>query len=358
VDESPGYIELCLRSQRRNLAAGFQHVHLDLESAKDWVPEHELLWQMSAPANEGNSVSHAGRRIAIFTGMLRVALLHRHGGLWVDADTLVFPQVQLLAPLIEDFDLVCGEAAGGNLGNAVLGGRSGSPFFQQYWAAILARIEQKRGSEDDPGAKWGEFGFRMASDVFHTLGPDKNWIAPWGVLNTIDHQLTRPTFEPGATIAGSLSPNALGLSIFNNGTAADLRARTAEELLAEETLFAASYRVAMGEGEAPHLCIRNADQLRALNRAHVTYRLSAEAERLVRRNDRLRDQNDALRARVERSVERRDALQEQLRHSRSRTEELDGEIRRLRAQEDDTERSFSGLRALVHQARRRLAGRP
>ena len=375
--ETPGYIELCLRSQRRNLPAGFEHVHLDAESAKEWVPEHDLLWEMSVPADDGNSLSLEGRRIAIFTGMLRVALIHRHGGLWVDADTLVFPQLRLLADLIDDFDVVCGEAATGSLGNAVLGGRAGSPFFEQYWTMILTRIEQKRGQEK-PGALWGEFGFRMAREVFLDCGGAGAWVAPWGVLNTIDHALPRPTFEQGTTIAEAIAPTALGLSIFNNGTSADLRARSVDRLLADETLFATAYRVAMGEVDSPHLSIRDGAQLRALNRANVTHRLLVDADRSATHSARLREQRDKLRARVEKRDAQRDGLKErlrernielqdvqarlakhttELRETQARLKERNEQVRRLQVRVAELERPFPRLRAIVRRARRR-AGRP
>lgn len=368
VGETPGYMELCLRSQRRNLPIGFEHVHLDFESAKEWVPEHDLLWEMSVPADEGSSISQDGRRLAIFTGMLRVALIRRHGGLWVDADTLVFPQIRLLAELVADFDLVCGEAATGNLGNAVLGGRAGSRFFEHYWATILARIEQKR-EQQDYGAGWGEYGFRMLTrGVFLELGCEGAWVAPWGVLNTIDHDLPRPTFEPATTIADALSPNALGVSIFNNGTTADLRALSVDKLLAEDTLFASAYRFAMGETESSHLSIRDGVQLRALNRANVTYRRLAEddkfrtrlatrlSERTAQREDlkvRLRErtaQRDAANARLRERTAQRDRLKERLKERNAR-------VRLLTERVSELERPFARLRALARRAKRRLAGR-
>ncbi len=369
--ETPGYIELCLRSQKRNLPAGFEHVHLDAELAKEWVPEHDLLWEMSVPADTGNSLSLEGRRIAIFTGMLRVALIHHHGGLWVDADTLVFPQLRLLADLIDDFDVVCGEAATGSLGNAVLGGRANSTFFEGYWTMILTRIEQKR-RDVEPGAHWGEFGFRMAREVFLECADAGAWVAPWGVLNTIDHMQPRPTFEQGTTIAEALTPNALGLSIFNNGTSMDLRARSVEKLLAEETLFAMAYRVAMGEVDDPHLSIRDSTQLRALNRAHVTRRLLEGADRSARHLARLREQKDTLLARVDKRTTQRDGLRERLRQrdtelskhttelgeTRARLEERDKQVGRLLTRVAELERPFPRLRAIVRRARGRAGRHP
>jgi hypothetical protein len=393
VGETPGYIELCLRSLRRNLPAGFNHVHLDLESAKEWVPEHELLWEMSVPEDQGNSISLEGRRLALFSDMMRVALIRHHGGLWIDADTLVFPQFRLLADLVADFDLVCGEAPRGVLSNGVMGGRAGSPFFERYWSTMLAQLQQKR-AQHEYAAAWGEFGFQMLTrDVFLELGPERAWVAPWGVLNTIDHNLPRPTFEPGTTIAETLSPSALDLTIYNNGTSADHRALSVEKLLADETLLAEAYRVAMGELESPHLSIRDGAQLRALNYANVIHRRLADGDKVrIRLRDRtgqrdtLRErldertaqnaavrerlaqqtaQRDALRERLTERNAQRDALRERLRQRtgqrddlRKRLKERNAQVDRLRARVAELERPLGQLRADGLRAKHWLAGRP
>lgn len=347
--ETPGYIELCQRSLRRNLPPAFEHVHLDLESAKEWVPEHEheMLWEMAVPADEGDSVSQDGRRIALFTGMLRVALIHRHGGLWVDADTLLFPQFRLLADLVAEFDLVCGEAATGNRpGNAVLGGRAGSPWFEQYWATILKRIELKRAQQDH-GVKWGEFGFLMLRDLFLERGCAGAWVAPWGVLNTIDHQRSHLTFEPARTVADTLSPNALGVSIFNNAISADLRALSVETLLADDTLFAFGYRLAMGDTESPHLNIRDSAQLRALNRANLLHRHLLEDDRLRTQLRKRTEQRDNLREKLRQRGAQLDGVDEQ-------PEQGDARARQVQKRVPESERTSARLRHIARGIKQRL----
>lgn len=371
IDETPGYIDLCLASQRRNLADHFEHVHLDLDSAKEWVPEHELLWEMSVPDGHGRSVSVAGRRVALYSGMMRVALLHRHGGLWVDADTILFPQFGLLAELVDDYDLMLGESSGGEVSNSVLGGRPGSPALAAYWRMISDRIAAKQAA-GEAGAKWGEYGFHMLRAALIESGADNAWVAPWGVFDTVDVHLDRPTFVPGARIEESLSPYALDLSIFNNATDADVRRRSAADLLSEETLFSAAYRVAMGEDECEHLGVRQPSQLRTLNRAHLIVRRMELADRrtadLEARRDTLRErldgalarrdemarrletrtnQRDELRRRLRRRTERLEQTTTQLRRTTARLRARRAEVRRLRARIAELDRSFPRLRRLL-----------
>lgn len=408
-DTQPGYIDLCLDSQRRNLRERFEHVHLDFESVKDWVPEHELLWELAVPDGQDWSTSLAGRRLAIYCGMLRVALLRRHGGLWIDADTLVFPQFGLLAELVGEYDLLCGEssgAAGDNeVNNAILGARPGSPVVTAYWQAIQDRIAAKQAT-GQTGVRWGEYGFRMLRNTLAQTGGAGAWVAPWGVLDTIDTHLPhndRRTFHRGATIEESVPPFALVLSIYNNAVEHALQARSAAELIADETLFSAAYRVAMGEVDCAHLAIHNAAQLRALNRADLTARrmtmldrptarlaaadqanarlrdrlgscyerrdqLTARRDQLTARLDQLTTRRDQLAStlerrtvRLERTSERLNGARDQLAATRATNNRLRRRLRAQHAEIDqlnrriaDLERPFPRVRGLIRQARARV----
>lgn len=335
--ETPGYIELCLRSQQRNLAETFHHVHLDLEAAREWVPEYDELWEMSVPAHEGKSASRETRRLAIFTGMLRVALIQRHGGLWVDADTLLFPQFALLSQIVTEFDLVCGESASGGLGNAVLGGRPGSTFFDRYLAAVRARIADKRAS-GDLAAVWGEFGFHMVRGVFLEQDPHRSWVAPWGVLNTIDPVLERPTFTEGLTVAEALSPTALDVSVFSNGVDGRDRQLSAGDLERGNTLFANAYRIAMGQDDTPHLSVRDVAQLRALNRATLMHRAAGSGD------ERARAVEQTLRAKLRKSRAEHEK-------TRARLEQHEADAEHLRSRVAELERPFPHVRKLVRRVR-------
>lgn len=355
----PGYIEPCLETQRRNLGEHFEHVHLDLASAREWVPEHAELWAASVPDEQGRSGSVEGRRLALYTGMLRVALLRRHGGLWVDADTLVLPRFGLLAPLVEEYDLVCGESSGGSVSNAVLGARPGSAFIAAYWEAIQRRIAS-RAAAGETGTKWGEFGFRMLRSTLLETRGENCWIAPWGVLDTVDAHRPRPTFTPGATIEDSLSPNALGVSIFNNATEDVVRRRTPEELLAEESLFTIAHRAAVGAAPYPaHLALSTPGQLRGLNRVHLMVRRLEQAEVRLQKLATARRRNADLRERSARSAEQAERLRtklarrtEQLTAARERAAAQRAELKRLRRRVAELERPFPRLRRLLRRGGR------
>lgn len=351
----PGYISLCLESQRRNLATDFEHVHLDLSSAEQWVPEHAMLWEAAIPDKQGRSASLEGRRLALYTGMLRVALLRRHGGIWVDADTLLFPRFGLLAPLVEEYDLLCGESSGGSISNAILGARRDSSFIASYWAGIERRIAE-RAESGEVGTQWGEFGFRMLRTILMERRGDSCWIAPWGVLDTVDAHLPRPTFTPGATIEDSLSPAALDLSIFNNATEHDVRRRTAPELLAEDSLFAAAHRVATGAVDHPeHLSISTPDQLRALNSVHVIVRRLQRADHLREKLAVARDRNAELLKRLAVARDRNAELRASVESARSRAARLEAKLEHRAAQLRAARERLRRQRRKVELLKRRVA---
>lgn len=288
--DTPGYIELARQTQARNLAGAFRHVHLDFSSAADWVPERDLLWEMSKPATDGRSQSSRGRHLALFSGMLRVALLKGYGGLWIDADTIVFPSISPLARIVEENDLCAGETAEGELSNAVMGARPGSAFMERYWAAVIARIRQKQDSGDN-GAGWGEFGFRLAQRILLAGSSERVWIAPFGMLVNFDFEQPRQTFE-ATSLEEGVAPFAIVLSLFNNAIGPAERNLAAGALGASDTLIGHAFRHAMGTVASDHLMALIPDVLDHFDRSRVFY---AQHRRFQERTEQANELRERLR---------------------------------------------------------------
>ena len=344
VSGTPAYIEMCLETHHRVLRDDFEVVCLDADSVAEWVPEHELLWSAATPVEQANSFSLPARHVAMFTGMVRVGLLARCGGLWVDADMLALPPLRLLAPLIDEYDLVCGELQSGGISNGVLGARPGSRFIATYWETILERARAKTARGE--GARWGEFGVYMLTDVFLRHGDENTWVAPWGAFDNLNWRLPRPTFEPGTGIE-TLPPFAMDVCIFNNATAADVRERTKADLLAEKTIFSEGYRVAMGQKVSPHLALRTTEQLRSLNRANLVWHSLREVRNAKRANSKLRRSVERLEVDLAQRTEQRDVARRRLRRARRRAAALEAELAGAR-------RRRAGLRRRVGAVRRKI----
>lgn len=306
-DPMPAYVRLCRDTVFANLSDAFDIVDLDFDTCADWVPERDQLWQAAVPLAEGRSHSKTGRHFAQFTGMLRVGLLARYGGLWVDADQIAFANFAHLAPLVQTHDIVAPEEVRGLVTNPVLGACKGSDFAARLWQRILTRLDEKAAA-GETGCRWGEMGFRLLNNVWAEQPPARAFVAPFGSLVSFDTVNGPDLFGPGTD---RLSPLALGLSVFNSGLGDALRARSAEDLTTDDTLFAQALKVAQGDACLQDwLMIRDAAQLAALDRSGpVTARLSerhhsAELKtRLRARNDKVADlkaHNIRLKARLTR----------------------------------------------------------
>jgi capsular polysaccharide synthesis protein len=276
---TPAYIDLCAQTRARNLPAGFEPVQLDFKSCLEWVPERDAIWKMSEPVTEGRSHSGEGRRWAIFCGMLRIALLQKYGGIWIDADTIIFEQFALLAPIVTSHDLVAPEYDGQRIANSVIGGKAGSKFFKLHWQHILKQHKKKQAS-GDLRASWGEYGHRMIRRIFFGHPNLETFILPFGMLIPFDSEEQSPVFNPVLKLQDYLPITAVGLSFYNNTVSGDLRSRPAKDLLADDTIFSQATRLALGQTKN-HLALSGSEQLVPYNRsAHLRAGL-IEVERLL-----------------------------------------------------------------------------
>lgn len=306
-DTTPAHIAMCLETQHRNLSEAFDIVELDLDSCRDWVEDFDRMWTLSVPYRLGRSLSMETRHIAQFTGMLRFALLARHGGLWLDADHVAFPNCALLADQVLACDLVAAEDIDAMPTNSVLGARPGSPFMAACHAALQENLARKQATGEGT-SRWGENGFRMIRRVWAETPPETAFIAPFGSLITFGWDAVIPRFDHAGAGAEVFSPHAMGFSLINNSVSADDRALTREDHLARNSAFSLAYRHAMGEPTplAGQVTLATAAQLAPLNRHRFVadrIRETTEAERreedlrqrLTERNTRI----ESLRARLD-----------------------------------------------------------
>ena len=73
----PGYVKLCMETWR-NCLPGYETVVLDYESLGDWLTP-----------DEQNEVLCRSMTLAMQADGIRCAILRKHGGVWMDADTIL-----------------------------------------------------------------------------------------------------------------------------------------------------------------------------------------------------------------------------------------------------------------------------
>jgi len=295
----PEYIRLCIETQKKNLPPHYEHVHLNFESCIDWVPERDWLWKWSFPAAEGRSQSQEGRRWALFSDMLRIALIRRHGGVWIDIDTLIFPHFTRLRKLHREHEIIVAEGADGQLANGLISARRKSPFMNALWLAMREGLaEKKRRNEQTLG--WGELGFRLLKKQWLYQEAGNGFILPYGMYLNFDHSEESPLFAEASFAASELHVNAIGISVLNNSLAQDIRQMNTEDLTRANTMFARGFRYAMGESGRyqKYLMPLTAEQMISINRdAPVRQSLALmqkKNEHLDRQREKLRERNAEL----------------------------------------------------------------
>jgi len=121
------YLRLCQETVERN--GGLPVVVVGRDSAHDYVELDGDRWRdLPSPVYRSD--------------YLRTRLLHAHGGLWVDSDTIVLEPLSSLLEPLHRYEIVgFGEEAGGRLYNGLLAGRRGSELMGAWMDAQDEAIE-------------------------------------------------------------------------------------------------------------------------------------------------------------------------------------------------------------------------
>jgi hypothetical protein len=297
---------MCLETQNKNAAPGLTPVLLDWDTCLDWVPDRDALWAISMPRSQGKSTDAPSRRIAIFSDLLRLRLLHRYGGVWMDADTIALPGAHILGEAAQRFDFTASTFGEHTLMNGVLAARKGSHFI----AALNADIDRCL-SKAPQNASWGEYGFRLFARSAHLADPARTLILPSGTLNQNSHDSSIDYFGPDGS-PPPLSALSLCVSLHNATTPQDARDLDAATLRERATGFAQLYDIAMQpRGFTPSL-----EDFSALNQSDFALCMVAHREQSNARITAQRDSNAKLKSRLDTSVETARSLKSQLQDAR------------------------------------------
>lgn len=132
-DAMPGYVQLCMETWRRCLP-GFEVVVLDFKSLGDYLSAAEIE-EISCPRES----------LAKQADCIRCALLRKHGGIWLDADTI------LTKPLDErfrsaDVTMVARQGEGGRMiyGAYIHAAHSETRVISEWHRQLLPRVEKSR----------------------------------------------------------------------------------------------------------------------------------------------------------------------------------------------------------------------
>jgi hypothetical protein len=217
----PPYLGLCLDSVRRH-AGGAHLVVVRPETLTDYVSSRPTGFDALLPAHKAD--------------YLRVRLLHDHGGMWIDADTIVF------ADLVANF--LC------HLDNAELVFLGSSGLSQSFFASrargafvadCLARMHDVLAGGG--GLRWSSLGADILRPVaaLHACHNVKmqGWGPGWREWETY--------LRPGHIDMN----NRLACMLYNKMMFPVLKEVSAADILAADTLLGAMLRLALGRQDPP-----------------------------------------------------------------------------------------------------------
>ena len=77
-DSIPGYISLCIKTWKKNLPNNYKVIVLDYHNLKDYLNDKII-----------NEIFDKQMSLSIQADAIRVAVLQKYGGFWIDADTII-----------------------------------------------------------------------------------------------------------------------------------------------------------------------------------------------------------------------------------------------------------------------------
>ncbi|MEL4178312.1 capsular polysaccharide synthesis protein [Roseateles sp. PN1] len=218
----PAWIQACLATLRAAAPATLQ------------VLDREAFERMRAQDPEGDrDISLDRLRIAHRADYIRLYLLRRFGGLWVDADCLAMQPLQSVLDLLVEHETVGHRERSGLVSNGFLAARPGSRIIEASYARVCALLRSQRplgwtslGSEP--------LGAAVASlpSAWHELPCQRVQPVCWSEPETF------LTERSEAEHAQAFDPDALCYMLSNSRIGPMLAARPGADLLKPGTFFA------------------------------------------------------------------------------------------------------------------------
>jgi hypothetical protein len=247
-EDAPGrgpraaYLDLCLETIERHRGGLALHV-LDRDDAVQWLPDLDLERWHALPAPNYRS------------DYARSRLLARHGGIWIDVDTIALAPLPRLLDELDDTGMVCWGRELGRFFGGLCAARAGAEFVTN-WAMEQDRILSKR---DD----WSTLGYAaLAQDITWHLARRHPWKSvPIGTVSPIPWYEWRRFFSRVESPGHVLSADPVTVVLWNAVMAPRLQGRSRDDLLADSSLLARLVRIGLG-------CSTVAEEDRGITRLH------------------------------------------------------------------------------------------
>ena len=222
------YLDLCLETIRLHSPPLELRV-LDRHSATQWLPDMDLERWEGLPAPNYRS------------DYARSRLLQRHGGIWIDIDTIALAPLSGFVDAVDDTGIACwGKELGRFFGN-MCAAVPGSPFVDA-WAQ----------GQDDALTRhkdWSAMPYSaLAQDVCWSLGRTMPWKSlPMGRVAPVPWYQWRRFLSRLESPARVLAQSPMTVVLWNAVMAPLLRGRSHADLLAGRMLLSRLLRIGLGQ---------------------------------------------------------------------------------------------------------------
>jgi hypothetical protein len=156
--DMPAYIKLCIESMQANCGSQCVIMLVNPSNVEAYLPEINPRYK---ELHHDSSSVDSPKNIAIRTAYIRTALLHKYGGVWLDADTIVLEDfTPLLEVINEKGFMACHKTRTiDGISNGFMASVEGGHIITKYLKAQETLIDSKTSFY------WGELGLRLLSPI-------------------------------------------------------------------------------------------------------------------------------------------------------------------------------------------------
>ncbi len=228
----PPYIELCHETIRHYCGDDFEIVLTTDKTIRDYIPEAGPFEDIVNP------------NPAIRADFIRVHLLQKYGGIWLDSDIVLLQNFASMKPLIKEHGFVGfhKNSAGDNHVPVWI-------MMTEPEGKVITEYRQRLHDTLQSGRRrfgWSQLGAGMITPII------RNWACvadykllpevlvspvPWQRFRLVHQQL-----EP----ARFLTEDTMAFMLFNNKYSEEFKTQSKEEILASDTLVAKLLRLSLG----------------------------------------------------------------------------------------------------------------
>ncbi len=237
----PAYITLCQEAVRR-MCASCEVIVVTPENLADYLPD--LPFDLDRIRLKGNTAP----AIALKADYLRIALLQRFGGMWLDSDCV--PLVDLGPVMREaleahEFYGMRKTETSGNLSNGAIASVAGGAIVSEVLRRQDEMIHRKLAANE--GFRWTELGASLLGPVADQF-PDTLHLEPEKHFHPLHFEESHRWWVPSdrERLADLVAPDAKLLMLFNKRSSDDQKSRTRRQVLNGSCLASQAIRRGLG----------------------------------------------------------------------------------------------------------------